>query len=119
MWVKLMVLICGWFQLPPRMIKVNLFLFLLFSWQQGLIEGAANPGLQLAVTSNGLDYSKCLCVCVCVCVCVCIGKSVHTYHVILVLLRTRFCLLYSCKGWYTDVGRPAKDYCHFGFVRKV
>ena len=107
-WVKLMVLICGWFQLPPRMIKVNLFLCLLFSWQQGLIEGAANPGLQLAVTSSGLDYSKC----------VCIGKSVHTYHVIMVL-SMRFCLLYSCTGWYTDVDRPAKDYCHSGFVRKV
>ena len=62
MWVKLMVLMCGWFQLPPRMIKVNLLLCLLFSWQQGLIEGAANPGLQLAVTSSGLDYSKCVCV---------------------------------------------------------
>ena len=36
---------------------IILFLFL-FSWQQRSIEGAANPGLQLAVTSKGIDYGK-------------------------------------------------------------
>ena len=58
-----MVMICGWIVLPLcRMTKVNLLLCLLVSWQQGFIEGAANPGLQLAVTSKGLDYSMCVCV---------------------------------------------------------
>lgn len=39
------------------MIKAILFLFLLSSWQQWTpTEGAANPGLQLAITSKGLEY---------------------------------------------------------------
>ena len=42
--------------------KVNFLLCLLFSWHQGFTEGAANPGLQLAVTSKGLDYGMYACV---------------------------------------------------------